>query len=40
LVIDTPWQLYYDGAWGSFGVRAVAILISPSGIKLRYAARL
>jgi hypothetical protein len=40
LVIDTPWQLYYDGAWGSFGVRAAAILISPSGIKLRYAAHL
>jgi hypothetical protein len=32
--------VYCDGAWGSFGPRAVAILISPSGIKLRYAVRL
>jgi hypothetical protein len=39
-VIDTPWQVYYDGAWGLSGARAAAILISPSGIKLRYATRL
>jgi ribonuclease HI len=37
-VIDTPWQVYCDGAWGSFRARATAILISPLGIKLRYAA--
>jgi ribonuclease HI len=29
-----------DGAWGVAGVRAAAILTSPSGIKLRYATRL
>jgi hypothetical protein len=29
---DTPWHMYCDGA------RATSILISPSGIKLRYAA--
>jgi hypothetical protein len=39
-VIDTPWQMYYDGAWGVFGPRAAAILISPSGIKLRYVVHL
>jgi ribonuclease HI len=32
--------VYYDGAWGSTGAGATSILISPSGIKLRYAARL
>jgi ribonuclease HI len=39
-VIDTPWQVYYNGAWGVFGVGAATILISPSGIKLRYATHL
>jgi ribonuclease HI len=33
-VIDTPWKLYCDGAG------AAAVLMSPLGIKLRYAARL
>jgi hypothetical protein len=35
-VIDTPWQVYCDGAWGTSKARVIAILISPSGIKLRY----
>jgi ribonuclease HI len=39
-VIESPWQVYYDGAWGSTGAGAAVILISPSGIKLRYIARL
>jgi ribonuclease HI len=39
-VVDTPWQVYYDGAWGVLGAGVVAILNSPSGIKLKYAARL
>jgi hypothetical protein len=39
-MIDTPWQVYCDEAWGTSGVRAAAILLSPSGIKLRYAAHL
>jgi hypothetical protein len=30
--------VYYDGAWGNTGARNSAILISPSGMKLRYAA--
>jgi hypothetical protein len=39
-VIDTPWQVYCDRAWGVFGAGVAAILKSPSGIKLRYAGRL
>jgi ribonuclease HI len=38
LVIDTPWQVYCDGAWGTSGAGAAAILLSPSGITLRYVA--
>jgi hypothetical protein len=38
IVIDTPWQVYCDGASGVPGAGAAAILKSPSGIKLRYAA--
>jgi hypothetical protein len=37
---ESPWLVYCDGAWGSTGAGAVAILVSPSGIKLRYVARL
>jgi hypothetical protein len=37
---DTPWQLYCDGAWGVFGARAAAILISPLGIKVRHIVHL
>jgi hypothetical protein len=40
IVVDTPWQIYYDGAWGVSGAGAAAILKSPSGIKLKYVARL
>jgi ribonuclease HI len=37
-VIDTPWQVHCDGAWeGVSGAGAAAILMPPSGIKLRYA---
>jgi ribonuclease HI len=32
--------VYCDGAWGTVGAGAPVILISPSKIKLRYAARL
>jgi hypothetical protein len=34
-VMETPWQVYCDGAWGIPGAGAAAILTSPSGIKLR-----
>jgi hypothetical protein len=37
---ESPWLVHCDRAWGSTGARAMAILTSPSGIKLRYAARL
>jgi hypothetical protein len=39
-VPESPWLVYYDGAWGNGKAGALAILVSPSGIKLRYAARL
>jgi ribonuclease HI len=39
-VPKSPWLVYYDRAWGAVGAGPVAILISTSGIKLRYAARL
>jgi hypothetical protein len=39
-VPETSWVVYCDGAWGATGARAVAVLLSPSGIKLRYAARM
>jgi hypothetical protein len=39
-VVDTPWQVYCDGAWGVARAGAAAILKSPSGIRLRYVARL
>jgi hypothetical protein len=39
-VPKTPWVAYCNGAWGATGAKAAAILISPSGIKLRYVARM
>jgi hypothetical protein len=39
-VPKTPWVIYCDGAWGATGTGAAAILFSPSGIKLHYAARM
>jgi hypothetical protein len=40
VVPESTWLVYCDGAWGIVGTGAAIILISPSGIKLRYAARL
>jgi hypothetical protein len=40
IVPKAPWLVYCDGAWGNAGAGASTILISPSGIKLRYVARL
>ena len=34
------WIIYCDGAWGFAGAGAAAIITSPSGVKMRYAARL
>ena len=39
-VTEPIWTVHTDEAWGSAGARIAAILTSPSGIKLRYAARL
>jgi hypothetical protein len=36
-VTHTPWQVYYDRAWGTTEAGVAAILISPLGIKVRYA---
>jgi hypothetical protein len=40
IVPKSPWLVYCDRAWGTVGAGAAAILISPSGIKLRYVVRL
>jgi hypothetical protein len=37
---ESPWLIYCDRAWGHNRMRATAVLISPSEIKLRYAAKL
>jgi ribonuclease HI len=34
------WTLYTDETWGHLGARASIILISPSGLRTKYAARL
>jgi hypothetical protein len=36
-VPETPWVVYCDGVWDDARARVAAILISLSGIKLRYA---
>jgi hypothetical protein len=40
VIPEASWLSYCDGAWGIAGTGVASILISPSGIKLRYAARL
>jgi ribonuclease HI len=40
IILESSWLIYCDGPWGTTGVGAATILISPSKIKLRYAARL
>jgi hypothetical protein len=39
-VPETLWVVYCDRVWEATGVGAVAVLLSPSGIKLRYTARM
>jgi hypothetical protein len=39
-VHQSPWLVYCNVAWGSAGAGVIAVLISPSGIKLHYIARL
>jgi hypothetical protein len=38
-VPESPWLVYCDGAWVTVGIEAAVILMSPSGIMLRCAAR-
>jgi hypothetical protein len=40
IVLELPWLIYCAGAWGSVKARVAVVLISPSGIKLCYTARL
>jgi ribonuclease HI len=40
IVPEAPWLIYCDRAWDNVRAEASAILISPSGLKLRYATRL
>jgi ribonuclease HI len=40
IVLESSWLVYCDRAWGIVVAEAATILISPSGIKLLYAARL
>jgi hypothetical protein len=37
---ESPWLVYYDRDWGRTRAEVGIVLTSPSGIKLRYAARL
>ena len=37
---DEYWTIHCDGAWGLQGVGIATVIMSPSRIKLRYAARL
>jgi hypothetical protein len=37
-VVEMPWKVYCDGAYAVFGAGVAAILESPSGIRLMYAA--
>jgi ribonuclease HI len=39
-VLETQWVVYCDRAWGATRVGAVALVLSPSGINLRYAVRM
>jgi len=33
-------MLYIDGTWGHLGARASIVLVAPSGLRTKYAARL
>jgi ribonuclease HI len=38
--IPTPWVVLFDGAWCHKGVGISAVVTSPAGVVIRYAARL
>lgn len=38
--VETPWVIYCDGTWCDKGAGIAAIITSPTGVKIKYAARL
>jgi hypothetical protein len=38
--LETPWVIYCDGAYCDDGAASSTVLMSPRGIKMRYAVRL
>nr|ABF95613.1 retrotransposon protein, putative, Ty3-gypsy subclass [Oryza sativa Japonica Group] len=38
--VEQPWMMYSDGSWSHKGAGIAAVLTSPSGVPIRYAARL
>jgi ribonuclease HI len=40
IIPESTWIIYCDGAWGNAEAGTIVVLISPTRIKLRYAARL
>nr|ABA96920.1 retrotransposon protein, putative, unclassified [Oryza sativa Japonica Group] len=38
--VEQPWVMHSDGSWSHNGVGAAAVLTSPGGVPIRYAARL
>ncbi|XP_052147325.1 uncharacterized protein LOC127766277 [Oryza glaberrima] len=38
--VEQPWVMYSDGSWSHKGAGAAAVLTSPGGVPIRYAARL
>jgi hypothetical protein len=40
LIDDEAWTVFCDGSWGTFGLGAATVLISPSKIRTCYAVRL
>jgi ribonuclease HI len=40
IILESTWIIYCDGAWGNAEAGTTVVLISPTRIKLRYAARL
>nr|AAU10841.1 putative polyprotein [Oryza sativa Japonica Group] len=38
--VEQPWVMYFDGSWSHRGAGIAAVLTSPNGAPIRYAARL
>jgi ribonuclease HI len=37
---NQAWLIFTDGAWGQSGAKASVVLVAPSSLRLKYAARL